>query len=444
MQERIALEVVSALSEKGFTLDELVVKTKGLFETEGMAGFIGLLLRLVDEMLSVAITRGESRLRPEGCCGFGRYEVSRRSRKRFRTSVGEVKIFWRRIRCTRCGSSFIPLREFLGVQRHQAKSAELERIVAEVVSEQSYRRTSRHLGVIGEIPVPKSTAHRWVMESSCDELQTRGKHVQELFADGTGYKERIPGRKEGKNPGEIRVVVGATKDGTLVPFGAWSGVSWQEIGQQIKKKRKGGEAVAELLISDGEAGLAEGLAHLANEHQRCHWHSIHDLSNVLWQDWVKRRERRQWQKELAGIIGIELPREDFEDVAPEDKARIELSAKMAERQLDNLVQEFLQKGYKRAANYIVGIKDRLFTYVRFWLAHGLVSPRVTSWLERLMREIGRRLKRIAFGWSKRGAAKMTRIIIKRITDPVQWEAYWQKRFGISGNVALVFRGAYVL
>ncbi|MFO7899852.1 MAG: hypothetical protein R6V58_12430 [Planctomycetota bacterium] len=74
--------------------------------------------------------------------------------------------------------------------KYQSKTAELERMVAEVVSEQNYRRASGRLNQIGQIPVPESTAHRWVMESDCDELKTDGKIVDVLFADGTGYKRR--------------------------------------------------------------------------------------------------------------------------------------------------------------------------------------------------------------------------------------------------------------
>jgi len=69
----------------------------------------------------------------------------------------------------------------------------------------------------------------------------------------------------------------------------------------------------------------------------------------------------------------------------------------------------------------------------------LVSPRVNSILERMMREIGRRLKRIAHGWSEQGAAKMTRIILKRMLTPEEWIEYWNERLGLHGNVRLLLR-----
>jgi hypothetical protein len=178
----------------------------------------------------------------------------------------------------------IPLREFLHLDRYQSKTAELERTVAEVVSEQSYRRVSRHLRLIGEIPVPKSTAHRGVMESACDAIETDGKVVDVLVADGTGYKRR-PKKTAGKNNrGELRVVLGVRTDGKVVPYGCWSGESWEKIGEEIHAKTGGSGPIAKGLVSDGELGLAEGLAHLVNEQQRCHWHMVHDLDYAMWQE----------------------------------------------------------------------------------------------------------------------------------------------------------------
>jgi len=99
------------------------------------------------------------------------------------------------------------------------------------------------------------------------------------------------------------------------------------------------------------------------------------------------------------------------------------------------------RGYERAARYIRYAKDRLFTYVRWWLKSGLVMPRASSMIERLMRELGRRLKRIAFGWSEGGAAKIARIIIKRVTSAREWTAYWDARLRITGKVTLTLERA---
>jgi len=60
VRSRLYIELVGCLSEKGFSLDELVVKVKELFTTEGMAGVAGLLLSLFDEHLCEGLVRGET------------------------------------------------------------------------------------------------------------------------------------------------------------------------------------------------------------------------------------------------------------------------------------------------------------------------------------------------------------------------------------------------
>ena len=282
------------------------------------------------------------------------------------------------------------------------------------------------------------------MESDCDELRTDNKIVDVIIPDGTGYKRRPDSKKGLSNRGEVRVVIGVRNDGDVLPFGACSGKSWAEIGQTIRRRTFGFNPIAKLLLCDGEVGLAEGLAHLANDQQRSHFHGIRDLNNFMWQDKAPLKERRQMQKQLTGIIGIELPEEDFQEVQDKDKAALENSVKKAETEVDELAKELATRGYSKAANYVANARDKLFTYVRFWLKYGLISPRATSMIERMMREIGRRLKRIAFGWSEKGAAKMTRIIIKRITNAAEWDEYWRKRLRITGNLELVFNGARVI
>ena len=436
MQEQLYMKVLFCLPEEGFSLDELVIKTKELFEREGMSAFIRFILMFLDESLSIKLREGNFSLPcscKDSCYVFHGYR-----KRRFRTSAGLVEIEWRRFRCKKCNKTIIPLQDFLGIDKYQSKTPELEKMFTEVVSEQSYRRTSSHFNIIGEIPIPKSTAHRWVMESDCDELRINGDTVDCLFVDGTGYKRRPA--EDSNNRGELRVALGVRKDGYVFPFGAWSGSSWKEIGKELRMKKLHDGPLANVLISDGEPGLAEGLADLIDEQQRCHWHTVRDLKYMMWSDEANKKESCDMQSRLAGIIGIELPEEDFKKVSEDDKKHLSSSVKDAEQKLETLVSELTKKGYSKAANYVKNAKDKLFTYVRFFLKYGLVSKRTSSFIERIMREIGRRIKKIAFGWSQEGAAKMARIIIKRITSEYEWKKYWERRLNIKDNVFLLFKG----
>jgi hypothetical protein len=441
VQHTIQLDVVTSLAEDGFSLDELVIKTRELFEQEGMAGLLGLVLRLVDELICRRLIRGEGPWRPRLCCEHPRYAYKDLLDRAFRTSAGEVKILWHRLRCVACKACPIPLRAFLGLEPYQRKTSELEKMVAEVMSEQSYRRGSDHLDRIGEIPVPKSTAHRWVMESDCDACSTAGQPLNQMLADGTGFKRRFVSGTGQTNRGELCVVLGVTPKGTTVPLGAWSGKNWSQIGEELQRQPHDQWPKADVLTSDGEPGLAEGLSAFINGQQRCHWHATHDLDYTLWEDGVSKDERRRWQEDLALVLGVEIPDEDLEPVTATDRKELEQYVGDAERYIETMIGRMNGKGYVQAAGYLRRMKDHLFTYMKRWLTTGLVGPRVSSWIERVMREIARRIKRMAFGWSERGAEKMTRIVLKRFTDRIGWEAWWKKRLRIKDNVLMVFRGA---
>ncbi|MCK5565739.1 MAG: hypothetical protein KAJ07_10875 [Planctomycetes bacterium] len=443
MQNIIAMEVLSATSEKGFSLDELVFKTKELFEKEGLAGFVGLILRLADERICMNMVHGKIKHSEQACCLTPQYEYHGQSNRQFRTSVGKVMIRWRRLRCTGCGKSIIPLRGFLGLNLYQSKTSELEKIVTEIVSEQTYRRSSSHLSTIGTIPVPKSTAHRWVAQSDCDQIDDSDETFDMLFADGTGYKRRPDKEAKLNNRGELRIALGVDKTGSIVPLGAFTGKSWNEIAAAVQGDRDDEKPIADMLVSDGERGIAESFAKLCNSHQRCHWHCVQDLNYTMWQDKAGKVERRQMQKKLAAIIGIEIPEEDYEKVDDSDKTALADAVAVGEYEIRKLIKKLLDKGYVAAADYLIRACKNMFSYIRRWLLTGIVGPRASSLIERMMREIARRLKRMAFGWSEQGAAKMARIIIKRFTSAGQWEKYWRKRLRIQDNVLLVLRAIKV-
>ena len=167
---------------------------------------------------------------------------------------------------------------------------------------------------------------------------------------------------------------------------------------------------------------------------------VHDLDRMMWWDKAPLSQRREGQRKLAGILGIELPKGDFETVKPQDKQELQERVRVADHDLNQLVGALYQRGYGQAATYIAYAQNRPFNYVQFWMQTGVAAPRTTSYLERLKRELGRRLKKIAFGWSENGAAKMARILIRRICSPVQWINYWKTKLGLTGKVLVLFRG----
>ena len=104
--------------------------------------------------------------------------------------------------------------------------------------------------------------------------------------------------------------------------------------------------------------------------------------------------------------------------------------------IDQLIGYFHRRGCDAAATCLRRAKIGMFGYIRRWLEWGLISPRASSMVEKVMRELGRRIKKIAHGWSDRGVTKVARIILKRFANATAWEEYWQKRMEIIGNVVI--------
>ena len=133
------------------------------------------------------------------------------------------------------------------------------------------------------------------------------------------------------------------------------------------------------------------------------------------------------------MIAIELPKGSVDEIREKDKAKLLERCGKVERELDKFIEDLGTKGYGVAVNYVSNAKRHLFTYLGTWLELGIRCPRPTSLIERLMREIGRRLKKIAFGWSESGAAKMARMVIARILNPKGWWDHWGGAEGDSGQ-----------
>jgi hypothetical protein len=66
----------------------------------------------------------------------------------------------------------------------------------------------------------------------------------------------------------VRLVVGVTKDGLVVPYGAWTEDSWAKIGRDIKQANHPHpklmfKPIADMFVSDGEPGMVRSLKKLA-------------------------------------------------------------------------------------------------------------------------------------------------------------------------------------
>jgi hypothetical protein len=378
------------------------------------------------------------------------------------TSLGQLELTWTRLICKSCGKTHHPLKEFLGIDRHQTKSGEFEKLCLEAIAAESYRKSVKTIKNMRSVGFNHRTLHRWVMRTSADQINVCHEDLNVILADGTKFKKFVPlKRQERKNllrqklnlptkevssRGEVKIIMGITSSGEVKPLGAWTAESWKEIGNLIHRannpeRRLAPVKVANILVADGEIALGLGLKKLVHHKQRCLWHIPHDLRPLMkYQDKAPEGDVNYAMEQVSAIFEVEIPKKDFEQVSKAEHVEINEKILACEMQMKILAETLSKKGHSQAATYVDNMRDDMFTYLRYWIKTGIVTPRVSSKLERLMREINRRIKKFAFNWSDRGAAKITRIVLKLICAPEEWESYWVQRMKLSGNIKLTFEG----
>jgi len=440
MQEKLTLDLSFCLDEKGFSLDEFITVLRDTFEAEnGLPKIVTLILQLYQESLLYHISKKTNQ--SITCCGQSNFVLNGSYDRRIRTTLGEINLSYHRIKCKECNKDIVPLKEHLSIDKYQTKTNELEEVIINAVSETTYRRAVNTVSEHGLINIPYRTAHDWVMRTDCDEIQLPVDMVNsvgplQIFADGTGFKGTP---KDGKHKkGDLKTIIGVNTQGEVFPLGSYTDKNWSEIAQTWEDSKLQ-LADGSVFISDGELGLSESFANQVEFVQRCQWHVGRDLYHVMNANGGTIKDSKPLQKGLAGVLAIELPKKDFCDVSNEEKEDIEIKMENAQIALDKLITHLDTEGYEIASRYMKRAKYTMFSYIKRWFKYGLICPRASSLIERVTRELARRLKRIAYNWSDKGCAKIAKIVLKKFVDKEAWENYWKQKKNIRGNVFFFIR-----
>jgi hypothetical protein len=440
MEQEIHITLRFNLAIGKVTLNEIVYKLKELRDPL-MLNILEHILRSYDDIIAERLSRTDlypSKSRkglgrharkgdPEGRFCRGRKICKRGYRskpRRFSTVFGKLDLPLRRAQCLNCGAFYSPLLSALKIGRYAHKETNLEHEIIEAVIDTNYRRL-----IDGRsIDISLGGIHNIVVGSDIDETFQESVSTEDLsaiVADGTPVKE-YKGRK-----GELRNVIGITKSGRVEPLGCFTNTAWPEIERIVKERIKEAESYNIPFIYDGEPGLDDFLSDVA-ESQRCTWHGPRGLYHSLWHDGLKKKESQPDTDKIKQLIGIELPEGDFEILKEEDKDQVKTKYETSKSEIKDLIKTFYQKGYKHGASYLESLSDHLFTNIELWLKTGVIAPKTTSLLERVFREIGRRLKRIAWGWSDTAVTNISKMIMIRQYSRNKWESYWKEKLCIKG------------
>jgi hypothetical protein len=307
---------------------------------------------------------------------------------------------------------------------YERKEANFEHEVIEAVIDTNYRRLIKGRS----IDISLGGIHNLVVGSDIDQVFQEPVSLDNLsgiMADETGLKQ-YKGRK-----GELRTVIGVTRAGRVEPLGSFANTQWPEIERVIKERIKDAEPYNIPFLYDGEPGLDDFLADVA-ESQRCTWHGPRGLYHALWEDGLKKKDSQPSIDKIKHLIGIELPEGDFELLKEEDREPVKARYESSKTQMAELIKTFRDKGYRHGASYLENISERLFTHIEIWLKTGVIAPKTISLLERVFRELGRRLKKIAYGWTDKTVANLSKMILLKQYSRKKWEQYWKEKLGIKG------------
>ena len=113
MRNKITMEMSICQADNGFSLDELVKKVADSYENKAFADILKMNLQLTQEVLMHRIFNNSSNQR---CCPDGHLMLNGNFERRIRTSLGEFKMDFWRVRCSKCGKTFAPLAKFIGLE----------------------------------------------------------------------------------------------------------------------------------------------------------------------------------------------------------------------------------------------------------------------------------------------------------------------------------------
>jgi len=430
MEQKIHITLRFNLAIGKVNLNEIVYRLKEL-QNPLMLEILKTILMGYDDIISERLSRTDiypSKARK----GLGRHirkgdpeerfcrgrKISKRGYRskprRFSTVFGRLDLPLRRAQCLNCGAFYSPLLSALHVGRYARKEMNFEHEVIEAVIDTNYRRLidgrsiDISLGGIDNIVVGSDIDETFQEPVSTEDLSA-------ILADGTPVKEH-QGRK-----GELRNVIGISKAGRVEPLGCFTNTPWPEIERIVKERIKEAQSYNIPFVYDGEPGLDDFLSDVA-ESQRCTWHGPRGLYHSLWQDGLKKKDSQPETDKIKELIGIELPEGEFEILKEEDKQQVKTKYETSKSEIKELIKTFREKGYKHGAAYLENL----------WLKTGVIAPKTTSLLERVFREIGRRLKKIAWGWSDTAVTNISKMIMIRQYSRDKWERYWKEKLGIKG------------
>ena len=388
-------------------------------------------LSILREVLE-AIDRSASAKALDECSG--RYRNKGFSNRLFKTPMGKLRVNFQKYIDTWEKKTFTPGKQLLEVPAYKQWLPWCLTPAAGLLAKVSYSQSAMEATRLQGAAPSKSTIHRRLEDLIGDGAFTpylRKRWFRYLMVDGTGA--RFQSRTESGDPqfyeGEIRFAFAAVNE--CRPFelvGMWVNTPWNECAKELYNRMSTDRL--EALICDGGAGIAEAFMLSGMRIQRCQWHGKRDLSFILYQDGIKKKEQQEILESFASIPTAGWTKAQVETIRPEDTGELnELRNKILTGFCD-LYFLLIGKGYTKAAEYISNLAQPYATFINHLIDNNEILPTTSNIIESKISLFKNRIRSIGKRWSENGLLRWLAIAVRKLLPEFQWSTLWE---GITGN-----------
>jgi hypothetical protein len=322
--------------------------------------------------------------------------------RRLFTRLGQLDVRLAMLGCS-CGHRFAPLLGLLGVGPAQRIAPGFARRALELCTELPYRRAAQALRRETGAGPSERTLRRLVRAAAaqCDLRAPRRDlaGLEAVLVDGTRVRAGPKKRARDDRGVELDIALGLCgRDpagrAQLELVGVTLDRGWRSL---IRPLRAAG--AAPIAVHDGDAGISRILDRALPQvpQQICTFHLRDSFDHRLWQDGLALAARRALARAWGNALEYAVDATDAAD------ALAAMSA-MAQRHR-----------WRRTATHLRLITPTAATWLRIGAA-----AHTTSLLERVMREVNRRVDPVGVRWSRDGAAAMIDLLLARRFRHPDW------------------------
>jgi len=358
-----------------------------------------------------------------------------------RTSVGQLKLRFTRVKDRETGKSFCPGMKFLNCPARVRWTDQVMTDAAGMIPFMSFQNSSNEYREQHGDGPSKSTVHRrlegLVGIGGDYTPYLKKRQFRYLMVDGTGarFQNRSETAADKFYSGEVRFAYAST--GENRPFeivGLWVEKSWQACANDLYSRMSIDRL--EVLISDGEAGILSAFLKPHMRPQRCHVHALRDLSFVLYADGQKKAAQKEIFNDLLKLPLIGCTQSDFEELTTESIASVKEARNRIYAGLKELSDATIAKGFVNAGTYLRRLAEPFITCLDYFIETGKIIPITSNFIERQVGLFKNRYNKVGRRWSEEGLARWFAIAIRKLLPQFDWKKCWKDILGSDEAVKL--------